>query len=406
MRVLDFAFSFKLFKRFNSLILFTFMTFLSLNGKAAIGDGLKGPEWTFTSRQIIHGQNGQIDVEVSRALRDWALIIKKKCPDCIIHRPEGMLVQTVNLPNGYWFQMFQEACCIEVNAKPTSTNDFRKIKDIVQSLVFDSAREAGLKPDRRVGGGHIHLDVDTNFNGNDLLRRNFAVDTFNHSPMFLGALSLDILNAPPMSILGSDAHLALQKVLAEFDSGLINFEQFKVKIRKQVYPLTKVRVESSSVHKPHKYQQLNFDHAGADEFRGFPPQISADHYLDMMHLLDSRIAALEKIKSPIPFVPVDQSNQYTSKQHPRTGIHTYTVSVPNSIIVDSYRDYVEGAGLDWNHYSGWMVRDDLIPVPPAMPIEKETCSWLLAPFRKKTKLVSLIQTVGNYPFGSRYEEAN
>lgn len=404
MRDLGLQLHFKDFGRIKLLILFTLLTFFCLDGFAAIGDGLKGPEWTFTSRLIIHGQNGQVDVEVSRALRDWARIIKQKCPDCLIDRPEGMLWQTVTLPNGYWFRMFQEAGCIEVNAKPTSTNEFRQIKAQVQSLVFDSAREAGLKPHRRVGGGHIHLDVESHFHGNDLLRRNFAVDTFNHSPMYLGALSLDILNAPPMSLLGSAAHLALQGALAEFDGGRINFEQLKERIRKQVYPLSKVKVELTSTRNPYKYQQLNFEHENTDEYRGLPPQISADHYEDMLHLLDSRIAALEKIKTPIAFVPLDQSNQYTSVQHPRTGVHTYKVTVPQSLIVDSFRDYVEGAGLDWQHYSGWMVRDDLIPPKATEIIEPKTCNWLLATFRKKPKAVSPTLPVGNYPFDSRNED--
>jgi hypothetical protein len=49
----------------------------------------------------------------------------------------------------------------------------------------------------------IAQEFDSHFHGDALLFRNFIVDLFNRPLLFLGGLSLDLLNAPPLAILAA-----------------------------------------------------------------------------------------------------------------------------------------------------------------------------------------------------------
>ena len=100
---------------------------------------------------------------------------------------------------------------------PHSIKEFEKNKKLFQKLVFDTAKKIDLKPHYRIGGGHIHLDKETHFKGNDLLLRNFIVDTMNHPELFMGALSHDYLNASPLAILHRTSRERFIKILEEYD---------------------------------------------------------------------------------------------------------------------------------------------------------------------------------------------
>jgi hypothetical protein len=65
------------------------------------------------------------------------------------------------------------------------------------------------RPHPRVGGGHLHLEYASHFRGahggfDTLLMRNFIVDISNRPLLFLGGLSRDLLNAPPLAVLPAE----------------------------------------------------------------------------------------------------------------------------------------------------------------------------------------------------------
>jgi hypothetical protein len=70
------------------------------------------------------------------------------------------------------------------------------------------------RPHPRVGGGHLHLEYASHFRGanggfDTLLMRNFIVDISNRPLLFLGGLSRDLLNAPPLAVLPAEQQVPL-----------------------------------------------------------------------------------------------------------------------------------------------------------------------------------------------------
>ena len=51
-------------------------------------------------------------------------------------------------------------------------------------------------------------EFDSHFHGDAQLFRNFIVDLFNRPLLFLGGLSLDLLNAPPLAILAASQQVS------------------------------------------------------------------------------------------------------------------------------------------------------------------------------------------------------
>ena len=77
------------------------------------------------------------------------------------------------------------------------------------SRCFSFHHVSTQRPHPRVGGGHLHLEYASHFRGahggfDTLLMRNFIVDISNRPLLFLGGLSRDLLNAPPLAVLPAE----------------------------------------------------------------------------------------------------------------------------------------------------------------------------------------------------------
>jgi hypothetical protein len=186
---------------------------------------------------------------------------------------------------------------IEVGSSPLTIDQLSRHTHCFQRLLWDSAAAVGLFPHRRVGGGHLHLEFDSHFHGDATLLRNFIVDLCNRPLLFLGGLSLDLLNAPPLAILSPEQHQEFAKVIEEFDS--LPAEQRTIPtlrhaIAKRVYTKSYVVANNFEmryyVTHQDKYQAINVLHQHTIEIRGLHPQRSAESLLALMRLFESRIS--------------------------------------------------------------------------------------------------------------------
>jgi hypothetical protein len=102
------------------------------------------------------------------------------------------------------------------------------------------------RPHPRVGGGHLHLEYASHFRGanggfDTLLMRNFIVDISNRPLLFLGGLSRDLLNAPPLAVLPAEQQVSrMQMRMRVFNSNAIkpmhsSMRSIKSKVPSQIY---------------------------------------------------------------------------------------------------------------------------------------------------------------------------
>ena len=236
---------------------------------------------------------------------------------------------------------------LEVTASPLTQEQFKSKMRKIQAVLFDSALAVGLKVHDRLVGGHIHLDKKGHFGSNELLMRNFIVDLFNHSELFMGVLSLDYVNAPPVTTLGRNALEDLRQIITDYDKKTIGLETFLDLVNGRVY------LQGESIQKDSKYQAVNLQNEETIEVRGFRPQKSAIHYYDMISLLEARIEYLKAIPGPIKFTGEDQSTQI--KWAEVRGLHSYQTKYSPEMRAMRFYQYVTEAGLDWDSYKNYPV---------------------------------------------------
>ena len=305
--------------------------------------GLFGPEWTFTNRHLIKRTDHNYKVAL---IKTWREHIKEICPNCYQEysneRSSFYGQYTINYNKEQKFAITSDPLVIEIKASPLTVKEFKENMNKLQTLIWDTGKHLGVQPHSRVGGGHIHVDIKTNFGNNTLLQRNFIVDLFNHPELFMGALSLDYLNAPPLAFFPPDQISIIEKALRNFDNNNLNLDELKERII-EVYRKSKI-IEPSA-----KYRAVNFNHRDTIEVRGFRPQASARHYFDMITLLESRIEFLRGINTPIPLNVPDYHNAYAYTITSVNKLHKYTTSISSQRVVDVYKKFVEETGLIDNH---------------------------------------------------------
>lgn len=322
------------------LRLFLFLLILCQSTISLAGRGMFGPEWTFTSEEIIKSNQQYTGTNPEQgAIQKWIKAVRQVCRQC---RIQG---NKVVYDENFWFKIGTDPFVLEVTAQPMSAAKFRRYKTTIQKIVFSAAETAGLFVHERLVGGHIHLDLKTNFGRNDLLTRNFVVDLMNHPELFMGAFSHDYLNAPPVATLGAGALKKLEKIIARFDRGEIELSEMFSQIRSEVYSSSKSIMSSS------KYQAINLNHDETIEIRGFQPQTSAEHHLAMIELLDARIEYLKTLDRPVPLEVENLAGKYRFKEV--DNLHSYETLLEPRQIVEAYHKYVTEAGLDWNDYKDY-----------------------------------------------------
>lgn len=332
---------------------YLFIFLFCLHSKAGIG--LVGPEFTLTRSDLFQlGRSGNAtDQYYTNIFRELEMAIRRNCTDCtILIDDTSKPVMTVTVPGGFTIKYARDPWVIEVTTSPLHPSQIQNqiFIEKTQKIIWNAAREIGFEPHSRVGGGHIHFDLESHFEGNVLHFFNFVVDIANHPELFLGALGFDLLNAPPIAVLSEKQRNAFKDIVQNFDPQTQTIDDLKSIIRNRVYSKSFLMNKYDHVdYYTTKYQALNLDHQKTLELRGFRPQESIQHFVLDIQLIQSRIEKLKNLKQPLQYIEKDYSELV--KVRTEDNLQVYTSQISSSQIVNSYRSYVEGAGLAWEIYN-------------------------------------------------------
>jgi len=278
-----------------------------------------GGEFNFSSRKIVssHPKGDVTSSPESREARDQMMkIMKVICEnrgDCHIETLEDKyenISHRVIYTDGWWFQIGTDPMVVEIQTKPSTVAELKSLRNRIQNDIFGTAGQAGLFTagkimDRLWAAGHIHMGVDSAFNGNPVLFRNFFADYSNHSELAYGIFAQDATNAPPLAILPTEKQSKAKEILALFDAGKIKqIPALAKRILKEVYDVTTVHLGN-----PQKFQAYNFTRIGNKQFpedeqtvetRGIGPQESADDFIAEAELIERRLEYVDRQGGQIP----------------------------------------------------------------------------------------------------------
>jgi hypothetical protein len=289
------------------LLSFASVGFCLLISGAAIAERTYGPEFTFTNNQMIDAQpgshvtNNPMTVYFKKRL---AQAILERCPDCVKKTGAdryGNKVYRIIYTDGFYFEVTTDPGVVEVKMKPLTVTEIAsaRYKGRIQNDLFDIAASLGMIPGR-VGGGHIHMGLQTSVGSDLLLMRNLLVDFANHPELALGILHNDMRNAPPISRLPIEQQNAFKKIIAEVDSGEIQtLVELAARVTEFVYGGPDFQ----------KKQALNLDRVTQPlwlkfertiEFRAIRALASAEEFVMIVRLLDARMEYLSSFRHPLP----------------------------------------------------------------------------------------------------------
>lgn len=324
----------------------------------ALAEGLNGPEFTFTNAQLIEAARAadftSFRMLVSKDLRGLYKEMRRRCSECsfskIIRTSGGCLKFKVLLPTGVRLFVHADDWVIEAGMSPVTLSQIKNNEALIDRSLFEAAATAGLRPDDRIGGGHQHFDLVSYFGGDALLFRNFIVDLANRPELFLGGLSLDLLNAPPLAILKPEQVDAFAAVIANFDRHPTSIAKLKRAINEQVYRKTFVQSDAKDDEmvsfraNPAKYHAVNFLHEETVELRGLPPPRSMGDFYARAKLFSRRIDQLKKLNRPLPFRPQYLRGSVRWSTHRR--VEHYRVGLSDRQVTRALDNYIAAAGLN------------------------------------------------------------
>ena len=234
----------------------------------------------------------------------------------------------------------------EVGGSPLTSIQVQANLEKIQDIVFGTAGHLGLYPHSRVGCGHLHLEYSSHFHGDAKLFRNFLVDLFNRPELFLGGLSRDLLNSPPVSVLPKDRQDELVKVIDEFDNDSSATIQSLCKaINERVYIRSYVNRKAAELQdfnkRQSKYHAINFLHEETVELRGMRPQASAAHLLTLMKLFEFRLHELRELTSRGELIALTLQD-LTDKVSwsVERNMEYYQVKIEPEVVLDALKQYV------------------------------------------------------------------
>lgn len=287
-----------------------------------------GPEFTFSSQEIYkdfmkNPKKPDTD-ENLKALERWKKGIEDSCSYCVITSfrdkhglayriQKGELEFNISLDNGV----------IEVQMPPATREQARANKDFIQKEIFDSAAKIGLKPEKKLGGGHIHIGYAEAFGNDPLLFRDFLVDFANNPDMANGIFSDSIENAPPIISLGEKNRQAFIETIEDFDRKPRSGEALARTIAAKVYTNT-TKFTSPKHYQALKLERIHnakFKNQKTLEIRSFRPQQSAEQYLVEIELLEERLKYLKRWGGKIP---IDLPHNLSEAKDKVTKFYIYT----------------------------------------------------------------------------------
>lgn len=328
--------------------------FLCRNSSVWAWPPLFGPEFTFTNESIYRADYGFNrtefeSIENRRAQSAFVKVLTKRCKaskSCLVKKiydRNGSPSFRVTYHDGVWFNISLDPAVVEVQASPMTTAEWSKNRERFEKDVFEVAKSLGLKPHSDIGGGHIHMGLESSFGGDSKLFRNFIVDFANHPELARGVLADDPANSRALADADDEVKVEFQKAIQRFDQGEIQgVRDLADEIENNVYHFYKYR---NSLPAHAKYQALSFarvtdnslkfigklePHQRTVEFRAFRAQSSFDDFFKEIKLIEGRLRYIKALDHPIEFR--DPRHQFTREK------------------MESFRRYVEESGLKWEDY--------------------------------------------------------
>ncbi|CAF1123138.1 unnamed protein product [Didymodactylos carnosus] len=319
-------------------------------------NSLFGIELTFTNDTLIELARSENETDYktysTNLLNEWIEQVRLQYPFVHIGEFEkdsyGYVKVTLTLSScDVILYLHSDDWVFEVGSSPMTSLALSKNLSTIQQILFDTAVIIGLKPHDRIGGGHIHLDKQTNFGNDSILFRNFLVDLMNRPELFLGGLALDLLNAPPLAILSKEQQEIFGEIIDEFDKSQLTIDALCEVINRRVYYKSYISSTASEMNSYNqhqsKYHAINLLHEQTIEIRGIHPQQSAQQLLCLMKLWEGRIEKLKHINKLILFEQKNLTDQVSWTVD--RNIETYQVNIDPNIIEQCLADYIKDAGL-------------------------------------------------------------
>jgi hypothetical protein len=124
--------------------------------------------------------------------------------------PDG---QKLAAAKAWYYEVTYDNRCIELKTRPSNLPWLERLatSGTLKALMFDIATSAGLAPRLSVGGGHVHIDVESGFaSATHVLNFMTAIHNLRMLPL-APDMKIMALNAPPLSALGADARARYAK---------------------------------------------------------------------------------------------------------------------------------------------------------------------------------------------------
>ncbi|MCM2281213.1 MAG: hypothetical protein NDI61_05130, partial [Bdellovibrionaceae bacterium] len=320
----------------NFLIILALLYTLSPTSARAELEPTFGPEFEFTNDELENAYS--VAVEESWAARMIQVIERKCAPlSCRVewHRGKHRVREArFVFPDGFWFNVSVDPKVIEVQAKPQTLTELRRRSQFLEEMVFESAREVGLRP-KPHRAGHFNIGLMSAFNGDPDEFLKFFLDYSTHAELASGILRENFRTAPPLAVMSTGQINALNRILEARRAGRL--PTIKSVIERIVREVYFKNLATFAMEPPSHNQAINLDAAMVPDFpqtdkqleiRAVRAQSSAHEFVLLAELFTARMRFLKT--RPLP-------NQY---DRPTIQDASWTEKV------EAFRQYVAETGLD------------------------------------------------------------
>jgi hypothetical protein len=229
-------------------------------------------------------------------------------------------------PDGWWFKIAYDPWCVEIQTKPSTLDEWRARKDLIDDLIFKTAKGGGFITQESSLSGHLNIGFRSAFQGKAERFLRFFVDYANHPELALGVLGRDVYNGPPLSVLRQSQREALSAIVERFHRGTFrSVPQIARAIVDQVYTHTYKPEWNAGAGRMH-YQAMGIDKIlseggdGGDvpfELRAMRNQTSAEDFILQGELQELRVAYLEKERPLLRYLELEDKSPSPEQQASR-----------------------------------------------------------------------------------------
>ncbi|MBL7555602.1 MAG: hypothetical protein JNM24_07245 [Bdellovibrionaceae bacterium] len=173
------------------------------------------------------------------AAKSLAQVIKAKCRQygCVVENTGGKWGPEfhVLMRDGWWFQISYDPLCVEIQTKPSTLQELYQRENVMEDLIFTSARQAGLKtlPNR---SSHMNTGARSAFKYDLRSIFNFFVDNANNPELATGVFRNNWNTSPPLIASHENAGPIIESIQNRIEKRQIkSFAQLAVTIEEELH---------------------------------------------------------------------------------------------------------------------------------------------------------------------------